>query len=1824
MGGKPVTLEGVTTISKTSITDNDILTRNKPLIVSFSAPMVDASKVDQAVDPAAMPFSITPAVAGEGVWITPDSFAFTATQGYPKGSQFFVLFREDLTDLNGKPVRYFFSFRTMEIAVSRIYPGVVDADNSLAVEFVFNQPVPASFLREHLAITDEATDEVITFSIKGDSEKTSHTAVAFLKQYRPRITLSIAEDANKTIGMPKPFATTLTLEEPGKGGAAAVVQNAQSGNSPLSISYTSSEGGSARSEPTVSIYLSESLAEQDASKYIRVTPDLPYTLDSARRSLRFTEKITPGMTLSVALLPGLMDDSGRILDKEVSKTIKIGNKSPSIAFSNPGNHLAPTLGSRVGVDLVNLDHVTVTLRRQYDNNLPFLNYDQTDTNLARKISVVTVPVKSKKNETIHRSIDLDSLAKGQKGAFFLEIAGFVENSSSNGESSMDWYDRETTLVVLSDIGVTTRAFPSGITIFASQLSTGKPLPNAKVCVYSSSNQLIAQGKTGPDGLFIHARDSKWDSQLLPHVVTVATDNDLTFLPVTSDSQIELPDTGERPYLDKGYEAFAYTPRGVFRPGETVNIKTFVRDSKHMPPSPFPVVCTLTSSRGLEAGRATTTLSAQGGGDFAFTLPLSAATGEYTATIRIPGHEAEELGTVRFSVEDFVPPRLEVTVAPQEEMLIGKADLPITLTGQYLFGAPGADLGYELGFKLFPKSFSAEGYEEYSFGDIERKFEAQGSLKHLTGTLNETGTTTITFSAPDDWQPSSMMQVLFVGSVQEDGGRWVTQTHMVDYFPTPYLLGFQPDRKGKLTAGKPVQMSLAALTPKGKTTDCGTVTVEVFRLQGNWNTVLRDGRYTHIWNERRIPVQELTVPTKNGTGSFTFTPPQLGNYLVRGKAEQDNVTAAMRVGVWNGEPNSDEGAGRMDQVEVRLDKLEYQVGETAKVSIKAPYAGTLLLGLERGQQLWARTITMETPATVVDIPVTANMDPNVTITAWVFRPMSMENKEWYSHRAHGNASLLLSKKPHTLTVKAVTPEQAKPSAPVTIPFAVTNADGQPVQGEFSVALIDEGVLSLTSFRTPDPLAFFMTQRSSVGESFDMYDRLLRPAAKAIPLLIPGGDGSRDYLGSLSTQQIYLTAYLPTVLTDAEGRGEAVFDIPEYSGKGRLMIVGVAGKTFASASDNIRVARDVVTEVTAPRTVAPGDIFDITVKTFCLKPELATSATITISSKGPLTLAGKTTYTLPLDKTGKSTIVKATAQEAHAVATIIVAVSVPGRDDLSFSKEIEVVVRPPYPRNSSIKSALIKGGTESTLTIPGKWLNGSVKASLSVDTSPVFAILPALDYLREYPYGCLEQTTSRAWPYLVLPTIENALSPAPDEKSQGYAPLNDIVTRIISMQTLEGGFSMWPGNKEPDPWKSVLATFFLVEAKRKVPVPQASLARALNYMTFLLAAPEGYYSSRQAELSTKAFAAFALTRAEKAPLSWLQHLTEQEKDMLPSGKILLAAAKSLQAGNPKALMALSSKDMALDSKKLGYNDTLESDLRNLALSLLAWSYVAPTSPETLALVKTTAEKVTSQKYFTTQEAGFLSLAFGTYLDKSAVQGAKYTAVISAAGKAIATATSENRLLLGTQALPITNGNPAPITVAVQGSGQAYAVYSVRGVPLTSPKPAQSNMTLKRVWKSSDGTVLNLDEPVRIKKGERILIEITAQAKYSTPSVAITDMLPGGLEIENPRLKTPAAEGEGDDSSSQSGASREQNVSDDENDEHDDGGETLLHKEPQGINLDVREDRLLLFLSGLDGNTQNYTYSVRAVTRGTFILPPLAAEGMYNPDVSAITASGMLIVE
>ncbi|NLB82692.1 MAG: alpha-2-macroglobulin family protein, partial [Synergistaceae bacterium] len=1516
-----------------------------------------------------------------------------------------------------------------------------------------------------------------------------------------------------------------------------------------------------------------------AAKFITLSPSIPFTVEPGYSGFSILGDFKPRDRYTVTVLKGLPSRDGMKLEAEYKKAVIFPDLYPQITFPSAGTFLSPAADLRIPLETVNIEEVNLNLWRVYENNIPValtINDYSIPRDLTRRTTTKTARPEGSLNTPVRRAIDLRELAGQEKGVFL------VTASDAGGQY---WGEAEQ-LVAVTDLGIVARLWPDGITVWVNSIAAGKPVPGSKVKIYSKSNQLLASGETDEKGLWAFRKDSPWEDQLQPLIATVEKDEDLSFLKfdgnLLSDSGF---DTGGRPW-NRGYEAFLFPSRGVFRPGEEIFFSTVVRNSRFLPPESFPVIYVVRSSLGKEVARGTAMLSPEGMAVFSAVLSNATPTGVYSAVVALPGEEKNPLGRAEFFVEDFVAPRLAVKAVPNASSVKPGETVTLDITSEWLFGAPAAELPFEGEVRVRSSLFAPSGWEAYSFGDPEKTFEPTVDFLG-DGKLDPAGKGQLSWTGPEEWSPPSAVELTFVVRVMEEGGRWVPTALSLPFHPYPVYLGIEKPQNDP-TPGKETTFAVAAVSPEGTPSPLPSVKASLYSVSRHYNLV-RTGNQTRTQVQRELVLQsEQTVPLKEGRGKVTFTPPSSGEYLLRIDDEASGSAASHSFYSWA--PWGSETAGGstlLDRIEIRADREVYAPGDTATVTFRAPFKGNVLVTAETDHEILRRVLTIDGGEGTIEIPVTAEMIPNFYVSAWVIRPV-LEGEPWGNHRALGIASLKVERKETRLTVDLEAPERAAPLEPLTVKGQLTDGAGKPRKGEVVLYLVDEGILSLTNYATPDPWAFFMSRRAAGVSVFDIYDQLLPLEARSTPLLRTGGGEGEDAMAALraglspvsAKARRVLSLFAGSITTDDKGAFTAEFSLPEFSGRARLMAVAVAGDAFGKGEKAITLARDVTAELSLPRAVSPGDDFTLFLELFSAGDE-PKEVTVSVSVSGPLTLAGKKEFLVELGPKNPKALfsLRLKAAETAGVARLTLTTAWDGN---SYVEETELAVRPPWPPISLSGSGVLRKGEEKVVTLPRNWFPGTEEGQLLLSDFPSLDLLGAVSFLMAYPYGCLEQTVSGAWPLLVLPDLVAELDSELVNEGERENALAGVLRKISALQLSGGGFVAWPGNSGAAPWVSIYTTHFLVEARKSgTQVPEDLMEGALSWVRqFLPSLPENDTEEALSEnMTLKAYASYVLALAGEAPLGWMAHIGENRTLLRNSGAIFLAGSYAVSLNSSEPLKELGTLPPAL---RKGSHSTFESSSRTNSLKLLLWAAVDPLSPTAAELALPLLKEARKSAWGTTQQNAMAVLALGRWLERTRSARKPFQAVLKdSSGAEIAAFSDGKRLSLNLADLP-----QGPLTLALTGEGTAYYAWTAGGVPEVSPPAASRGLSIKRTWKNRAGKVISKGTPV--DQGERIEVTLSLTPAAPLKDLVVIDILPGGMEIENPRLSGGAEEEEA----------------------------------YRGIRAERRDDRLLLFVDSVDKPLE-YRYLLRAVTRGTFTVPPLAAEGMYAPDVQALTGSGTVVI-
>ncbi len=1823
---------------------------------AFSQPVVDAETVNAGtvMTPETMPFTISPPINGEAKWADRKNLYFTGYDRLPRATSFTVTPRETLAGpggekSNGKPfvtTPYPFYFKANQIRYT--------ADGTVTLQLDFTCKVDFAKLKAALTVTDEK-EEKLAVELEPEKNDPLVTRVkAFVKP--PRL-------GEVTVALPEGF---LSEEGPvglAKNAAAIKVET----TSLFAINTVrSSQSSSPPWERYIEVRTTNAADMDKVRQFLDITPATDVTIEANSGGFSIKGDFMTRPRVRVTFKKGMAGLVGTLLE-DFTSTVVFDDFPPRMAFDSEGTILSPNHSMRLSVSSINVEKIQATLWQLPESNIPLMAmgfFESYKKDLSRKIAARTGAINAVRNHPAEFSLDLAQIAGKAKGVFLLTVADASDPKKIRGDGARDpqydpFYDGDAyyyddgiavpmeKLVVISDIGITARVMPDSITVWANSIATAKALQNAKVRVYGYNNVLVAEGTTDKDGLWRLSRDEDWAPYERPAIVIVstATDekqpapepglagasvSDIAFLKFDVDLGADASfDTDGRPYVRQGYEAFCFTPRAIFRPGETVDFKVLVRDALLRAPKEFPIAWKVRSSTGRTVGSGMAMLGPDGGAHFPLQLVPSAPTGRYTMTVSMPG-QGKTLGFCSFAVEDFQPPRIEITLLPDAPHAVA-GPIRIDVDAKYLFGAPVAEAPWESEISVTPRSFRHAAWRAFSFPSYFEKTMSRVRSEE-SGALDAEGKTALTVKPGDDWT-GSILNVAATVRVREDGGRWVARTTVVPWYKNPFVLGYEYPRQ-EPQAGAACSMRLAAVTPDGAPADVAELKVTIDRRESY--SVRSDRGYTY--STRYVPVATETVAMDKGIGTLTFTPPRQATYRIRAAA--GGVTALeTSLSVWSGLAGTEDGASPLiDRVMLSWERPRYQPGETAMLKVRSPFPGKLLITLEGEREIYRMVLPLEGTETTVPVPVMDSMLPNAYCSAWVIRPVR-ENERWGAHRAYGVIPLLLDRSKAKLHVSVTAPETILPKTAMPVTVALTDANGKPVRGEVTLALVDEGLLSLTNFATPDPFAFFTAKRAMQGRAYDIYDDLL-PFSSRKPITLQAGGGAAadeaSHMSPMTRQLELLSLFVGSVTTDSNGMGTATLTLPEYSGRGRLMAVAASRTSVGNADANVRIARDVTVEATVPRMVAPGDVFAMPVVAFG-DGKKSLNASVTVATDGPLAVMGEKTFAVSLGPNATRVPLNLTvkALDASGLAAVRVITEIEGSGDAPFEQRLEIPVRPPFPRLSRSGNGIIKGGEKAVIDVGAGFFPGTQRVALSFSDTPGIGLMRALDYLGSYPYGCLEQTLSGAWPYLAVPAMLKSIDPEKAKDSEFRQALDFAIRRILSMQRSDGGFNGWPGMQasEAYPWTTVYAAHFLTEAKSTGLVPREALQAALDWMRSYLTSslPDKDWQVMDA-LSVKSYICFVLALNGDAPLGWMQFLKDQGKFLSQSSRVFLAGAYAVATGKSGPLKELGTLPFAQPGR---YGRSLESSPRNEALRLLMWAHADPFAPEAALLAKRVMDDGNANRWRSTQENAMAVMAMGRYIEKTAGPGDGFKATLAAAtgpggaARTIAAFTSKDKPTFSRKDLPPAEpAAPAPVTASVEGNGTAYYAWTTSGVPVDAPAPFAEGISAVRRWVLPDGTVRdfipdaagNLPpelQQLKIPHGSRITVTLYVKPEANMNSMVLSDIVPGGFEIENPNL-VPDSEF----------AARAGTLLDPKT------GKPFAapegYKNAHSLNTwmegrtEMRDDRLLLFIDSMPGRASSFTYTLRAVNKGEFVLPPLAAEDMYDPSIRVLTNTARVTVE
>jgi uncharacterized protein YfaS (alpha-2-macroglobulin family) len=1158
------------------------------------------------------------------------------------------------------------------------------------------------------------------------------------------------------------------------------------------------------------------------------------------------------------------------------------------------------------------------------------------------------------------------------------------------------------------------------------------------------------------------------------------------------------------------------------------------------------------------------------GGYHTTLPLAsnARTGAWTVRA-YTDPDAKPVGQLTFQVEDFVPQRLKLELTSGDKVLQPGKATPVKVTGRFLYGAPAANLKTEAELILEEDNNPYPNYPGYRFGLVQDSWNAKRYPVDLIGTdANGKAQTAIKLTTrPDINRP---LQGQLRVSLFEPGGRPVNRTLTLPYRFQPFAIGIRPTFKGAgIDIGQQATFDIIALDKSGQRQKANNLQAEFYREEYEYYWYFNNNRWDYkriIRDSEPLTDQTVTVDTAK-PAQVTFDGGDWGNYRLDVFDPKTGIASSVRFQVgWFSRPGDGDSP---DQLQVTLDKPRYRPGETARIHVKAPFAGEVLVTVASNKLWTARTFNLPMKGGILELPVDEQWTPGVYLTATAFRPAKAETSQGPG-RAIGVTWLGLDLTDRTLQVNMDTPKEMRPRQNLELPVQVAGVEpGKPAW--LSVAAVDEGILQLTDFQSPNPVDYFLGKRRLGVDMLDLYGKLIEAEGQPGKLRVGGGsDSARRQQESLSVRTTEaVSLFSGPVELDDQGRGRVYFALPDFNGQLRLMAVAWNQQKLGQGESKVVVRDPLVTQAYLPRFLAPNDTSQLTftaqnlgVKAGTYRLHLATEGAVSLVNSEPWTFKIK-------DPKQQKTARKNYTLRGEQPGIGHIYLTVEGPDDFRLSRHWQIAVRPAQPVLNERRALRLtpNKGIQVTDKLLADYLTDTGQLSLSFSTRPNLNVPGLLAQLQRYPYGCVEQTISGALPLLYFDDVAAAwnIDDANDPRTQ----VQEAIQQVLNAQRYDGAFGLWGVTDSANLWLTAYAMDFLVRAREAgFLVPTAPYQRGLDRLKRFLTETNSSYSDGY--LATHAYALYVLARTQQAAIGDLRYLHDTYLNELPTtlARAQLGAALARYGEQERAREAFEAA--IINNPPAPRPDDFGSALRDRAglVALLAETNLL--SKQLPQLTEKLAASMNQRRYTSTQEQAWLLLAAHALADDQS------ELALSVNGQTISPESSSPYYLT-----PDTGELARGLNIANQGKKPLWYVISRSGVPKKLLPPAHEGFSLTRRFYDRSGQPVNLTQ---VKQNDVLVAIIRGTATTQENHQAlIVDLLPAGLEIENARLG--------------GGQSREDFA--------------WLPKLSNTLHEEFRDDRYVAALD-LDSSQREFTvaYLVRAVTPGKYQVPAVFVEDMYKP--------------
>ncbi|MEW5964141.1 MAG: alpha-2-macroglobulin [Pseudomonadota bacterium] len=1561
--------------------------------------------------------------------------------------------------------------------------------------------------------------------------------------------------------------------------------------------------------PRLCAQFSEPLArgQVDFAKFVSVGGKDPESVTPEDKQLCI-EGLAHGQRYEIQIRSGLPSAVGETLQRTATLAVYVPDRKPLVRFTGRA-YVLPSRGQQ-GIPLVsvNTDAVAVEIYRIGDRNLvgaieqgelqrqlSSWDVETLKSRSGERVYEGRLEVKSRLNEDVTTAFPLSDAVKELKPGAYAMIARPAKAGGGEGDGdgtlATQWF-------IVSDLGLTALSGTDGVHAFVRSLADARPVTGASVRLVARNNEVLATASTDAAGYVrFDAGLSRGEGGLQPALLVAERNGgEYAFLDLTA-AAFDLSDRGVKGREAPGpIDGYLWTERGVYRPGEDVHFAALARDAAGKAAS-VPTTLVVTRPDGVEHRSYTLADQGLGGRAVSMSLGTGVMTGTWRASLATSAKD-EPFARVSFLVEDFVPERIDMSLEAIDKELRPELPARIKAVGRYLYGPPAAELGLEGEIIVKASTRDVEGYPGYRFGLADETITpVRESIPELPDTDAE-GKAELSVMLPAIPKTARPLEAELIVKLQESGGRTIQRSLTLPVAAGGARIGIKPlFDVGALGEDRPADFDVVSLDGSGRQLTVKGVEWQLSRLDTSWQWYSRDGS----WNFEAVTIPRRvaagTLDLEAGKPARISAPVTYGRYrleVASGGAEGAMTTVVFNAGWVVGEDTADSP----EALDVALDKATYKAGETAKLRIASKHAGKALVAVLGSSVHHVQEVDIAKGGGDVPVTVSGDWGPGAYVTAILYRAMDEAAKRMPT-RAIGVRWLALDAEPRTLGVKIGAPDKIASGAMLDVPVRITGlTPGE--DARVTVAAVDVGILNMTRFKSPAPDAWFNAQRRLGLEIRDFYGRLIDGMRAERGTLRSGGDGDEGMTAD-GAPPVEETVALFSGITKvgADGTAKVSFALPDFNGSVRLMAVAWSRAKVGHADREVIVRDPIALTASGPRFITLGDELRLELAMHNIEgPGALYEASLTDAAP---TGAAKPLATRAVQLDAGKRKVEWISLKPRDVGLQTLDVAVKGPDGILVKRRLTYDVKPPAGdvRRTTVAKLPGKGGK---LTLGADLVHDLIASRTRIDLAigpmarlDVPGLLAQLD---RYPYGCAEQTVSRALPLLYSNLVASRIGLGTDKELK--ARVEKAIDRVMEMQDGSGAFGAW-GPASEDVWLTSYVTDFLTRAKETgYAVPAGRLGQALDRLQNFVSYAQDFDKGGE----DRAYALYVLARNGRAPIGELRYYVDTRLDRFasPLAKAQLGAALAMMADRERAERAFRAAMAELDKQPVEVaRADYGSSIRDGAALVTLAAETGIAKGDTPRLVDVVAKAYGARTYTSTQEQAWLLMAAKALGDESAATR------VSVAGKRVegAKALSLSVAELQAGAIEIVNDGDEPTDVVV----------SVLGAAMT-PEPAiAKGFAIERSYYTLDGKKLDLASATggtsEIRQNERMVVVLKIDSREAGGRVLLVDRLPAGLEIENPRLVDS-----GDISSL-----------------------SWLTSALKPEHTEFRDDRFVaafnLFAEkpaiGNGGQppaapvgSATVAYIVRAVTPGSFVHPAATVEDMYRPERHARSAAGRLTVK